>query len=80
MVNYQHQYVKCGKPSCSKCNKGRGHGPYWYAFWREGKKIKKRYIGKKFKALEGTTTLRIGGYRPTNEELEELKELGINLL
>ena len=49
-ISYQQEYVKCGKPTC-KCATGQGHGLYWYAYWREGDKIKKRYIGKKFKAL-----------------------------
>ena len=50
-VTYREEYVKCGKPNCSKCTQGKGHGPYHYAYWREGSKIRKRYIGKKFKAL-----------------------------
>ena len=41
---YRREYVKCGKQGCS-CAKGKGHGPYWYAYWREGKKLKKKYIG-----------------------------------
>jgi hypothetical protein len=44
--SYQQQYVKCNKPNCQVCKTGPGHGPYWYLFWREGKKIRKRYIGK----------------------------------
>jgi hypothetical protein len=43
---YRREYVKCGKQGCS-CAKGKGHGPYWYAYWREGKKLKKKYLGKK---------------------------------
>ena len=43
---YRREYVKCGKKGCS-CAKGKGHGPYWYAYWREGKKLKKKYLGKK---------------------------------
>jgi len=41
---YRREYVKCGKQGCS-CAKGKGHGPYWYAYWREGKKLKKKYLG-----------------------------------
>jgi len=37
----RNEWVKCGK-QCSGCP----HGPYWYAYWREGKKVRKRYIGK----------------------------------
>lgn len=43
------QKVKCGKANC-KCATGKLHGPYWYEFWREGSKVKKRYHGKQIKA------------------------------
>jgi hypothetical protein len=39
---FRSEWVKCGKPGCGSCP----HGPYWYAYWREGKKTRKRYIGK----------------------------------
>lgn len=39
---YRSEYVKCGKAGCRKCP----HGPYWYAYWREGSRTRKRYIGK----------------------------------
>lgn len=42
---YRREYVKCGKRGCS-CAKGTGHGPYWYAYWKERGKLKKRYLGK----------------------------------
>ena len=45
-ITYQHQYRKCGKPSCSTCRQGQGHGPYWYAYWREGSRLRSGYIGK----------------------------------
>ena len=34
-------YVKCGNPDCQNL-----HGPYFYAYWKEDKKLKKRYVGK----------------------------------
>ena len=43
---YQLQYRKCGKPSCSTCKRGAGHGPYWYAYWREGSRLRSGYVGK----------------------------------
>lgn len=43
------QGVKCGKPGC-KCATGALHGPYWYEFWREGGKVRKRYHGKRIKS------------------------------
>jgi len=33
--------VKCGDPDCQK-----SHGPYFYAYWKQDKKLKKRYVGK----------------------------------
>src|SRR5205085_6759138 len=45
-ITYQLQYRKCGKPSCSTCRDSRGHGPYWYAYWREGPRLRSGYIGK----------------------------------
>jgi hypothetical protein len=26
---------------------GLGHGPYWYEYWREGKRTRKRYWGRR---------------------------------
>ncbi len=45
-ITYQLQYRKCGKASCSTCRKGQGHGPYWYAYWRVGTRLRSGYIGK----------------------------------
>jgi hypothetical protein len=45
-ITYQLQYRKCGKPTCSTCKTGVGHGPYWYAYWRDGTKLRSGYIGK----------------------------------
>ncbi len=45
-ITYQLQFRKCGKPSCGTCKRGPGHGPYWYAYWREGAKLRSGYIGK----------------------------------
>ena len=40
------EYRRCGSPSCSTCREGKGHGPYLYAVWREGTKVKRKYLGK----------------------------------
>ena len=38
------QWVRCGKPSC-RCASGTDlHGPYYYRFWREGGRLRKRYV------------------------------------
>lgn len=39
---FRQEHVKCGRKGCKKCP----HGPYWYAYHREGGKLKKRYVGK----------------------------------
>jgi hypothetical protein len=41
-VTYRLESVKCGKPGCKSCP----HGPYWYAYFREGDKLRSRYIGR----------------------------------
>ncbi len=45
-ITYQLQYRKCGKAACSTCRNGQGHGPYWYAYWREGARLRSGYVGK----------------------------------
>ena len=46
-VSYSQQFRRCNKPGCPTCGLGSpGHGPYWYAFWREGGRRRSRYIGK----------------------------------
>lgn len=41
-VSLRQQWVRCGKEACRRCP----HGPYWYAYWREGGKRRSRYVGK----------------------------------
>lgn len=41
-VSYRQEHVRCGKQRCRTCP----HGPYWYAYWREGGKTRSRYIGR----------------------------------
>ena len=36
------EYVKCGIPACYRCK----HGPYYYAYWKEGRRLNKKYVGK----------------------------------
>ena len=40
------EYRRCGKPGCTVCKTGKGHGPYLYAVWREGSKTRRKYLGK----------------------------------
>ena len=37
----RQEYVKCSNPDCQK-----SHGPYFYAYWKQDKKLNKRYVGK----------------------------------
>lgn len=41
-LTYRQEEVRCGKPGCSTCP----HGPYWYAYWKEDGRTRKRYIGR----------------------------------
>ena len=40
-VTIRKEYIKCGKECCKRCK----HGPYYYGYWREKGKLKKKYIG-----------------------------------
>ncbi|MGB6527894.1 MAG: hypothetical protein WBF33_07280 [Candidatus Nitrosopolaris sp.] len=37
----RQECVKCGSPDCQNL-----HGPYLYAYWKQDKKLRKRYVGK----------------------------------
>lgn len=41
-ATYRQERVRCGRDGCRRCP----HGPYWYAYWREGGRLRSRYIGK----------------------------------
>jgi hypothetical protein len=34
---------KCGKPNC-RCARGELHGPYYYRYWRDGRRLRKTYV------------------------------------
>jgi hypothetical protein len=44
--NHGSMTYRLEKVSCGKNCKGCPHGPYWYAYWREGGKTRSKYIGK----------------------------------
>lgn len=52
-ATYRLEMVKCGKKKC-KCNKGKLHGPYWYAYRWDGKKLSSTYVGKTLKDAGAT--------------------------
>ena len=46
-ITYSQQFRRCGRAACPRCGQGLpGHGPYWYAYWREEGRLRSRYIGK----------------------------------
>ncbi len=46
-VTYTQQFRRCGKTDCPACTAGKpGHGPYWYAYWREDGRVRTRYMGQ----------------------------------
>jgi hypothetical protein len=49
-VTFRQESVRCGRESCTRCP----HGPYWYAYWREGGKLRSRYIGKQLPSVAPT--------------------------
>ena len=42
---YRSEAVRCGKATCA-CREGKLHGPYVYKYWREGGRLRKKYVGK----------------------------------
>ena len=40
----RQEYIKCSNPDCKELHKP--HGPYLYAYWKQDKKLKKKYIGR----------------------------------
>lgn len=51
-ITYTLQYRKCGKQKrghCRACEQGPGHGPYWFAYYRDPGpygKLHSAYVGK----------------------------------
>lgn len=37
----REEYIKCGKTNCFTCP----HGPYYYAYWKDNGKLRKKYLG-----------------------------------
>lgn len=44
-VTYRQEVTRCGR-DCANCP----HGPYWYAYWREGGRQRSLYIGRELAA------------------------------
>ncbi len=41
-LTFRYETVRCGKPNCTRCP----HGPYWYAYWKQGGRTRSRYVGR----------------------------------
>ena len=39
----REEFIRCGNPDCQN-----SHGPYLYAYWKQDKKLNKKYVGKNF--------------------------------
>ena len=47
-ITYSRQYRRCRKANCSRCAPDTlGHGPYWFAYWREAGRLRSCYLGKR---------------------------------
>ena len=51
-ITYQSELVKCGKDNCRCATDGQLHGPYWYAYRKQGQKLKSWYVGKELKPID----------------------------
>lgn len=40
-ASLREEFIKCGKISCFTCP----HGPYYYAYWKDNGKLRKKYLG-----------------------------------
>jgi predicted ATPase/DNA-binding SARP family transcriptional activator/Tfp pilus assembly protein PilF len=57
-VTYTQQFRRCGKPDCAACTPGKpGHGPYWYAYWRQDGRVRTRYLGRRGPPGAATATV-----------------------
>lgn len=60
-LTYRREHVRCGRPGCTTCP----HGPYWYAYWKEDGRTRKRYVGR---TLAGEREAGDGAGSPTEGE------------
>lgn len=51
-ITYQSELVKCGKANCRCATDRQLHGPYWYAYHKQGQKLKSWYVGKELKMTD----------------------------
>ena len=58
-ITYQSELVKCGKVNCRCATDEQLHGPYWYAYRKQGQKLKSWYIGKELKLIAENESLQV---------------------
>lgn len=80
------QYQKCSRDNC-RCQKGQGHGPYYYASVRVGDEVRKLYLGKdrkvegrEFPALQGKRIIGRGERKKLAADLDDARKLELELL
>jgi hypothetical protein len=64
----REENVRCKKYTCYTCP----HGPYYYAYWKENGKLKKKYIGNMYNESWKTSSKSDGlitAIQSNNEEL-----------
>jgi hypothetical protein len=71
----RQEYITCGNPDCKELHKP--HGPYLYAYWKENKKLRKKYVGKSWEDYEFKkyTVKECNGIAGKNLTATQLKKL-----
>ena len=66
----RQENIICGNPDCQQL-----HGPYLYAYWKDGKRLRKKYIGKTRDELLFRKVAKQAGTTPTKmRKLKFVKE------
>lgn len=60
----------CGNPKCTRL-----HGPYWYAYFRVGRRTRKRYIGKRLPKELARRRMASSTRRRASHDVHVLEEL-----
>ena len=67
--------VRCGRSGC-RCASGKLHGPFYYIFWREGGRLRKRYVKQADLAdVQAAVTAWRRLHPPAWQERQQLAEL-----
>jgi hypothetical protein len=63
----------CGDPKCTRL-----HGPYWYAYFRVGKRTCKRYVGKHLPKELARRRMASSSRRRASHDVHVLEELALD--